>query len=112
MLLFKTDTNIMDAMTINSELFKLFSFSKISEYNNKTGKEWIPFLINIIKYIDGLGYEYTTESFTKLYNDNSYPKLRYLLLKETTSLMNKCIMHSNKYICFSEFGVPENNGCL
>ena len=88
MLLFKNDTNIMDAMTINTELFKLFSFSKIYEYNNKTGEEWIPFLIDIIKYIDGLGYDYTDEHFTKLYNDNSYPKLRYLLLKETTSLIS------------------------
>lgn len=112
MLFVKKDNQIIDTINFNENLYKLFSYSRISKYNDKTGYEWIPFLIEIINYVNNSGYIYTNEPFQKLYENNDFPRLRYLLLKNTTNILNKCILHSQKKIGFDFFGVPENNGIL
>lgn len=112
MLFVKKDNQIIDTINFNEDLYKLFSYSRISEYNDKTGYEWIPFLIEIINYVNQYGYIYTTESFYKLNENNDFPRMRYLLLRNTIEILNKCVSYSQKKIVFDFFGVPENNGVL
>lgn len=112
MLFVMKDNQIIDTINYNENVYKLFSYSRISDYNNKIGYEWIPFLIKIINYVNNSGYIYTNEQFQKLYENNDFPRLRYLLLKNTTEILNKCILHSQKIIRYDYLGVPENNGVL